>query len=82
LRKPYPSEARSEATPAAAAVKKNTEIAVGNVVGPNIFNILSILGIGTAVSPLPFQGSANIDMGVVILASALLFTFVSVGRGR
>jgi cation:H+ antiporter len=70
------------ATSAAAAVKKNAEMAVGNVVGSNIFNIFFILGIGATVSPLPFQGNANIDMGVVILASTLLFAFVFVGRGR
>lgn len=69
------------ATSVAAAVKKNAEIAVGNVVGSNIFNILFILGIGATVSPLPFQEGANVDVGVVILASALLFAFVFMGRG-
>jgi cation:H+ antiporter len=70
------------ATSATAALKKNAEIAVGNVVGSNIFNIFFILGVGATVSPLPFQGSANIDMGVVIFASVLLFAFVFAGKGR
>ena len=61
------------ATSAAAASKKKVDIAVGNIVGSNIFNILLVLGISSVVKPLPFSNSSNIDIGAVIFASFLLF---------
>ncbi len=61
------------ATSAAAAHKKKADIAVGNIVGSNIFNILFVLGISSVIKPLPFTTSSNIDIGVVIFASLLLF---------
>ncbi|MBC8458019.1 MAG: calcium/sodium antiporter [Deltaproteobacteria bacterium] len=70
------------ATSAVAAHKKNVEIAVGNVVGSNIFNIFFVLGISSIVKPLPFQPKANIDIGVVILASFLLFLSMFTGKRR
>ena len=66
------------ATSAVAAYKRNVEIAVGNVVGSNIFNIFFVLGISAVIKPLPFQMKNNIDIGVVILSSLLLFLFVLV----
>ncbi|MDI6791585.1 MAG: calcium/sodium antiporter [bacterium] len=59
------------ATSVVAAFKKNAEIAVGNVVGSNIFNIFFVLGISSIIKPLPFQVKSNIDIGVAILAIAL-----------
>jgi len=71
------------ATSIVAAVKKNTDIAVGNVVGSNIFNIFFILGITSLIRPLPFNYSMNYDVGVVILASLLLFvTTMTLGKKR
>jgi cation:H+ antiporter len=70
------------ATSAVAAHRKNVEIAVGNVVGSNIFNIFFVLGISAMVKPLPFQSKSNVDIGVVILASLLLFVSIFTGRGR
>jgi len=70
------------ATSAIAAYKKNVEIAVGNVVGSNIFNIFLVLGISATVKPLPFQTSSNLDIGVVILSSLLLFMFMFTGKKR
>ncbi len=61
------------ATSAVAAYKKNTDIAVGNVVGSNVFNILFVLGISSTIKPLPFQQTSNADVGMVILSSLLLF---------
>ena len=61
------------ATSAAAAYKKKADIAVGNVVGSNIFNVLFVLGISSVIKPIPFSLSSNIDIGVVIIASILLF---------
>ncbi len=70
------------ATSAMAAYKKNVEIAVGNVVGSNIFNVFFVVGISAMVKPLPFQPKSNIDIGVVILASLLLFLFMFTGHRR
>jgi cation:H+ antiporter len=70
------------ATSAVAAFRKNVEIAVGNVVGSNIFNIFFVLGISATVKPLPFQPKSNVDIGVVILASLLLFVSMFTGIRR
>ncbi len=68
------------ATSAVAAKKKNVEIAIGNVVGSNIFNIFFVLGISSVVKPLPFNMKSNIDVGVVILASLLLLACLFTGK--
>ncbi len=70
------------ATSAMAAYKKNVEIAVGNVVGSNIFNVFLVLGISASIKPLPFHTRNNRDIGVVILASLLLFLFMFTGKKR
>ncbi|UCF89970.1 MAG: calcium/sodium antiporter [Desulfobacterales bacterium] len=70
------------ATSAVAAYKKNADIAVGNVVGSNIFNIFFVLGISALIKPLPFQPRNNSDIGAVILASLLLFVFMFTGKKR
>ena len=70
------------ATSAVAAHKKNVEIAVGNVVGSNIFNIFFVLGISATIKPLPFQTKNNIDLAVVILSSLMLFLFMFTGKKR
>lgn len=70
------------ATSAVAAYKNNPDIAVGNAVGSNIFNIFLILGISSTINPLPFYASSNIDILVTCLASILLFVFVLVGPGK
>ncbi len=69
-------------TSAMAALKKNADIAVGNVVGSNIFNIFLILGLSASIRPLPFSSHMNIDLGVMMVASALLFLFMFTGRKR
>lgn len=68
------------ATSAVAAYKKNSEIAVGNVVGSNIFNIFFVLGISATIRPLPFQTQNNVDLCVVILSSLMLFFFMFTGK--
>ena len=70
------------ATSAVAAYKKNVEIAVGNVVGSNIFNIFFVLGISAFIKPLPFQTKNNIDIAAVIFSSLLLFFFMFSGKKR
>jgi cation:H+ antiporter len=70
------------ATSAVAARKKNVEIAVGNVVGSNIFNIFFVLGISSVIKPLPFEAKNNVDIGVVLFASVLLFLCMFTGKKR
>jgi cation:H+ antiporter len=70
------------ATSAMAAYKKNVEIAVGNVVGSNIFNIFFVLGISATIKPLPFQTKSNLDIAVVTVSSLLLFLFMFTGKKR
>jgi cation:H+ antiporter len=68
------------ATSVVAAYKKNSDIAVGNIVGSNIFNIFLILGISSIIRPINFQPKSNIDIAVCILGSLLLFTFMFSGK--
>ena len=70
------------ATSAMAAYKQNVEIAVGNVVGSNIFNIFFVLGISATIKPLPFQTRSNLDIGVVVVSSLLLFLSMFSGKKR
>lgn len=67
-------------TSAMAAIRNNADIAVGNVVGSNIFNLLWILGITSVINPLPFNVASNSDILVIIFASALLILFMLVGK--
>jgi cation:H+ antiporter len=68
------------ATSVVAAAKKNCDIAVGNIVGSNIFNIFLILGFSAVIRPMPFQPGNSIDIGVAVLASLLLFVFMFSGK--
>ncbi len=70
------------ATSAVAAYKRNADIAVGNVVGSNIFNIFFVLGISAGIKPLPFQPKNNLDIGVVVFSSLILFLFMFTGKKR
>jgi cation:H+ antiporter len=68
------------ATSAVAAWKRNTDIAVGNIIGSNIFNIFWVLGVSAIIKPLPFQTSTNFDILMTIFASLLFFAFVFIGK--
>lgn len=70
------------ATSAIAAKKKNVDIAIGNIVGSNIFNVFLILGISAAINPIKIQHLSNFDMTVNLFSSVLLFLFIFTGRGR
>ena len=59
----------------AAALKKNTSMALGNVVGSNIFNIALILGLCSQVTPLTSSGITFVDYIVMIAAVVLLYAF-------
>jgi len=68
------------ATSAVAAYKKNSDIAVGNVVGSGIFNVFWILGLSSIIKPLPFKEALNFDLWVAVGASALLFAWMFLGK--
>lgn len=63
-----------------AAKRGQAEIAVGNVVGSNIFNIFLILGVSALVRPLPFSEVFFFDLWVVIIATLVLFMALFIGR--
>ncbi|MEQ8303705.1 MAG: calcium/sodium antiporter [Cyclobacteriaceae bacterium] len=64
------------ATSAVAAFRRNTDIAIGNVIGSNIFNICLILGATGMFHPMPFNNELNFDIYVVLGASAALLIFM------
>ena len=67
------------ATSLVAALKKHSDIAIGNVVGSNIFNILAILGVAGLIRPIETTGISNIDIGVMIGFSLLLIPLMRSG---
>lgn len=67
-------------TSVVAAIKKQGDMTIGNVVGSNIFNIFFILGVSAVIRPIPFDLAANIDIYVDMLATFLLFIFCFIGR--
>ena len=64
------------ATSAVAAYRKNTDIAIGNVIGSNIFNIFFILGITGMVKPIPFNTVMNFDLQVMGVSTIVLMIFM------
>lgn len=63
-----------------AARKGHTDIAIGNVVGSNIFNIFLVLGASSIISPLPFNAMNVMDGFAVVTATLLMFFLLFVGR--
>lgn len=63
------------ATSIVAALKKNPEIAIGNVIGSNLFNIFFVLGCSASITPLPLNGINNFDLLTLVGASILLWIF-------
>ena len=68
------------ATSAVAAYKKQSDIAIGNVVGSNIFNIFFILGFSALIRPLPFSKTSDIDIIMTIFSSLILFLIMFIGK--
>lgn len=68
------------ATSVVAVRRKQSDIAVGNVVGSNIFNIFWILGISSVITSITVAEGANSDFLVAIIAALLLFVIMFVGR--
>lgn len=61
------------ATSITAALKKKPGIAIGNVIGSNLFNIFFVLGCSATVYPLPMGGINNLDLTVMIASAVLLW---------
>lgn len=70
------------ATSVMAAIKGEDDIAVGNIVGSNIFNILFILGISSTIKPIHISSTMFIDVSVMIIASLILFLAMFTGKKR
>ncbi len=63
------------ATSVVAARKGQSAIAIGNVIGSNVFNILMILGLTATISPLAIEGITTLDMTVMLVSVALVWFF-------
>lgn len=70
------------ATSAVAAYHRQDDIAIGNIVGSNIFNVFWVLGLTGTLLQLPFNSNTNIDVLVGVLATFLLFLFMFVGARK
>ena len=68
------------ATCVAAAIKKKGQLALGNIIGSNIFNVLLILGGSALINPLSFVGISYIDLGMLMLSALVLLTSCYIGK--
>lgn len=62
-------------TSVTAALKKQSEIALGNIVGSNIFNILLVLGASSTITPLPVDNKIFFDIAIMVVLTILLLAF-------
>lgn len=63
-----------------AVMRGNIDLAAGNVIGSNVFNIFWVLGIVPLVSPLNIPAFVGFDIGVMLMATLVLFVFMFVGK--
>ncbi len=63
-----------------AAKKKHTDMAIGNVIGSNIFNILWVLALSAIIRPIEFNPIINFDIIFLIIASVVLFPLIFIGK--
>ena len=68
------------ATSVIAAKKGQTDIAIGNVIGSNIFNIFLIMGMSGMIAPVNYNFKFNFDLGVLLYATLLPIGIAYVGR--
>ena len=69
-------------TSVVAALKKNSSIAIGNVLGSNILNIFMVLGVSSLITPLPFDKMMNHQLLILFAANAIMLITVFTGKGR
>ena len=65
-----------------AAIKKNSGIGIGNVLGSNIMNIFFVLGISALITPLPFDPKMNQQLMILFAANVLMLVLVFIGKGH
>ncbi len=70
------------ATSIVAVSRGKVDLAIGNVVGSNLFNVFLILGISTIITPALIPDNAFVDILLNLLASFMLFIFLFTGKGR
>lgn len=70
------------ATSVVAALKKNNDIAVGNIIGSNIFNIFLILGLSSVIQPVSFSTVFNADLLLLSFGTLLLFIAMFTGKSH
>lgn len=63
-------------TSIAAALKREADIAIGNVIGSNVFNILGILGVSSMVRPVDGLSVGSVDLGAMVLLSVLMLPLI------
>jgi len=68
------------ATCIVAAAKKKGQLALGNILGSNVFNILLILGCSATITPLSFANINLVDMGILLVSILLIWTSVITGK--
>lgn len=67
-------------TSVVAALKKNSGIAIGNIIGSNIFNILLILSVSSLIAPIEFHSYFNLDLYILLGGTIFLFLSMFVGK--
>jgi len=65
-----------------AALKKNSDLAVGNAIGSNLFNILLVLGVSALIRPIAFDTALNFEIGILIVSTILILFFIKVDLGK
>ncbi|MCF7906237.1 calcium/sodium antiporter [Candidatus Gracilibacteria bacterium] len=70
------------ATSVAATLKNEHDIAIGNIVGSNIFNVLWVLGLTSSILPLPISENINTDILITVIISLLLWGTLIVGKKK
>lgn len=68
------------ATCLVAAVKKKGQLALGNIIGSNVFNILLILGGSALIHPLSLEQIGFVDLGILLLSSLVILTSAYIGK--
>ena len=65
-------------TSVVAAIKGNSDIAIGNIIGSNIFNMLLIIGVASLINPIVYNLAYNMDLIVLIVATVVLLVFTAI----
>lgn len=67
-------------TSVVAAIKKENDIALGNIIGSNIFNILLVLGLSAVISPMHITASSIVDLSILFIITTITLMFAFTGK--